>query len=88
MLLIWSFDRLSHEGSAAILNLVNTLKLYDIKVISYQESWTEAPGELLYALTSWVVRMESQRRNERTRTGLTRVNAQGKRLGSPSGVQG
>ena len=57
-------------------------------MLSYQESWTEAPGELaelLYALTGWVARMESQRRSERTRAGLARVKAQGKRLGRPPG---
>ena len=59
-----------------------------MKVISYQESWTEAPGELgelLYALAGWVARMESQRRSERTKAGLARVVAQGKKLGRPKG---
>ncbi len=57
-------------------------------MLSYQESWTEAPGELaelLYALTGWVARMESQRRSERTRAGLARVKAQGRHLGRPLG---
>ena len=46
-------DRLSREGPLAILSLVNSLKLVSVKVISYQESWTEAPREmadLLYAI--------------------------------------
>ncbi len=88
VLLVWALDRLSREGSLAILSLVNRLKISGVKVISYQESWTEAPGELaelLYALTGWVARMESQRRSERTRAGLARVKAQGKRLGRPPG---
>lgn len=57
-------------------------------MLSYQESWTEAPGEigeLLYALTGWVARMESQRRSERTKAGLARVVAQGRKLGRPKG---
>lgn len=88
VMLVWALDRLSREGSLAILSLVHRLKTFGVKVISYQESWTEAPGELaelLYALTGWVARMESQRRSERTRAGLTRVVAQGKRLGRPPG---
>jgi len=88
VLLVWALDRLSREGSLAILSLVNRLKISGVKVISYQESWTEAPGELaelLYALTGWVARMESQRRSERTKAGLARVKAQGKRLGRPPG---
>ncbi len=86
--LIWALDRLSREGPLAILTLVNRLKICGIRVISYQESWTEAPGELgelLYALSGWVARMESQRRSERTKAGLARLVAQGKRLGRPPG---
>jgi len=86
--LVWALDRLSREGPLAILTLVNRLKTYGVKVISYQESWTEAPGELgdlLFALAGWVARMESQRRSERTKAGLARVKAQGKRLGRPPG---
>jgi len=88
VLLVWALDRLSREGALAILTLVNRLKLCGVKVISYQESWTEAPGEfgeLLYALTGWVARMESQRRSERTKAGLARVVAQGRKLGRPKG---
>ena len=88
--LVWALDRLSREGPLAILTLVNRLKLCGVKVISYQESWTEAPGELgelLYALSGWVARMESQRRSERTKAGLARVKAQGRKLGRPRGSQ-
>jgi len=87
-ILIWSLDRLSREGPLAILTIVDHLEKCSVKVISYQESWTEAPGELadlLYALTGWVARMESQRRSERTKAGLARVVAQGKKLGRPKG---
>jgi len=86
--LVWALDRLSREGALAILSLVQKLSVHGVKVLSYQESWTEAPGEmaeLLYALTGWVARMESQRRSERTKAGLARVRAQGKRLGRPPG---
>ena len=86
--MVWALDRLSREGALAILSLVQKLSANGVKVLSYQESWTEAPGEmaeLLYALTGWVARMESQRRSERTKAGLIRVKAQGKRLGRPLG---
>lgn len=84
VVLVWALDRLSREGSLAILSLVDKLKRYGVKVISYQESWTEAPGELadiLYAITGWVARMESQRRSERTKAGLERARLQGKSIG-------
>ena len=86
--LVWALDRLSREGALAILTLVHKLSSNGVKVLSYQESWTEAPGEiaeLLYALSGWVARMESQRRSERTKAGLARAIAKGKKLGRPKG---
>ena len=88
VVLVWALDRLSREGAAAILNLVNTFKIYSVKVISYQEPWTEAPGEIgeiLYAIAGWVARMESQRRSERTKAGLERALREGRTLGRPKG---
>jgi len=86
--LVWSLDRLSRQGVAAILNLVDRFKRHGVKVISFQESWTEAPGdmaELLYAITGWVANFESRRRSERTKAGLARAVAEGKKLGRPKG---
>ncbi|MFC2025201.1 recombinase family protein [Chloroflexota bacterium] len=71
--LVWALYRLSREGALAILSLVNKLSSCVVKVLAPQESWTEAPGELaelLYALTGWVARTESQRRSERTSAGF------------------
>jgi DNA invertase Pin-like site-specific DNA recombinase len=90
VLLCWALDRLSRQGAASILNLVNTFKVYDVRVISLQESWTELPGELgevLFAIAGWVARMESQRRSERTKAGLARAIREGKKLGRPKGSQ-
>ncbi len=47
VVLVWALDRLSREGAAAILNLINALEVYCVQVISYQEPWTEAPGEIV-----------------------------------------
>ncbi len=88
IVLVWALDRLCREGSLAILSLVDRLHKYGVKVISYQESWTEAPGELaelLYAIAGWVARMESQRRSERTKAGMARVKKFGSKSGKPIG---
>lgn len=90
VVLIWALDRLSREGALAILSHVHRLSTSGVRVLSHQESWTEAPGELgelLYALTGWVARMESQRLSERTRAGLARVKAEGRKLGRPAGAK-
>jgi DNA invertase Pin-like site-specific DNA recombinase len=86
--LVWALDRLSREGALAILSLVSRLKQYGVRIISYQEPWTEAPGEIaeiLYSIAGWVARMESQRRSERTKAGLAKAIASGKKLGRPKG---
>ncbi len=91
ILLVWALDRLSRQGSAAILNLVNTFHVYGVKVISLQETWTELPGELgevLFAIAGWVSRMESQRRSERVRAGLARVRVNGTKSGVGIGKRG
>ena len=78
---IWALDRLSREGALAILKLVDRFKGYGVKIISYQEPWTEAPGEIadvLYAITGWVAGMESKRRSERTKAGILRAKNEGK----------
>jgi len=88
VVLVWALDRLSREGSAAILNLISTLSMYRVRVLSYQELWTEAPGqlgELLFAIAGWVAKMESERRSERTKAGLDRAVREGKTLGRPVG---
>ena len=88
--LVWALDRLSRLGALSILSLIHKLASYGVKVLSHEESWTEAPGELaevLYAIAGWVARMESQRRSERTKAGLLRVQAAGVRLGRPPGAK-
>ena len=88
--LVWALDRLSRQGVAAILNLINRFKQYGVRIVSLQEPWTEAPGDmadLLYAITGWVANFEGKRRSERTRAGLAKAVAQGKRLGRPKGVK-
>lgn len=88
VLLVWALDRLSREGPLAILRLFDRLGRYRCQVVSLQESWTEAPGELhpiLLALAGWVAELESRRRSERTRAGMARAKATGTRSGKPIG---
>ena len=74
--LVWALDRLTREGIARIFELINRFRLYGVRVISYQEPWTEQAGpmaDLLYAITAWVAEFESSRRSERTKAGLARA---------------
>ena len=88
VLLVWALDRLSRGGALATLEIIDRLGKSGVRVLSYQETWTEAPGELqevLLAIAGWVARMESQRRSERTKAGMERVKREGKALGRPPG---
>ena len=90
VLLVWSLDRLSREGVAATLEIVNRLAQHKVKVWSIQEAWTEVGGplqELLLSIVAWVARQESERRSERTKAGLERARANGKVLGRPDGAK-
>jgi DNA invertase Pin-like site-specific DNA recombinase len=94
ILLIWALDRLTRGGPAAILNLVAEFKRYGVKIVSYQESWTETLDAetlpLFLAIAGWLAEMESKRRSERIlaaaeRTKELGVTAKGKKWGRPPG---
>lgn len=80
IVLIFALDRLTRQGSASILNLVNTFAVYGCKVVSYNESWTEAPGiagEIMLAIAGWVAKMESDRKSQNTKAGIAKARANG-----------
>ena len=88
--LVWALDRVSREGPLAILKIIDYLKRRGVKLLSYQEQWTEAPGELadlLYAIVAWVAQFESKRRSERTLAGVARAKQQGKHCGRLPGAK-
>lgn len=90
ILLVWALDRLTREGALSILKMVDKFKQYNVRIISYQESWTELPGELadvLYSISGWVAQMESKRRSERTKAGLARAKEDGKGKRGPDTVR-
>jgi site-specific DNA recombinase len=84
IVLVFALDRMTRQGSASILNLVNTFAVYGCKVVSYNESWTEAPGiagEIMLAIAGWVAKTESDRKSQNTLAGLAkaRLNGGGRR---------
>jgi len=89
IVLVWSLDRLTRGGPRAILTLVHKLLSCGVRVLSHQEAWTETPNDMLYELllsvTGWVAQFESKRISERTKAGLARAKALGKKLGRPKG---
>lgn len=79
LVLVWALDRLSREGPLKVLQLVQWFGSHGVKLMSYQEAWTWQDGpmvELLYSITAWVAKYESERRSERTKAGMERVKKQ------------
>jgi DNA invertase Pin-like site-specific DNA recombinase len=87
-LVIWSLDRLTREGTYKTLGYIERLKSLGIRVRSIRESWmdTESPcAEVFIAVLAWAAKQERQRIVERTKAGLNRARAEGKKLGRPRG---
>jgi putative DNA-invertase from lambdoid prophage Rac len=68
------------------INTVLELDRLGVPVLSVREGWLDTSGPvrpLLVAIFGWVAEQERTRLIERTRAGLARARAQGKRLGRP-----
>lgn len=80
----WSLDRLTREGPLPTLLYLQKLTALGIKAYSHQESYLNPDMpfyETITALLADVARWERQRLQERTKAGLERARASGKRLG-------
>ena len=87
LVLIWALDRFSREGMVNTLRYIQTLKDYRCGLKSLQESWLdtsqEGVAELLLAIFSWVAKEERRKISERTKAALSKLKAQGVKLGRP-----
>jgi len=85
LILVWSLDRFSREGMLSTLSYIKQLKKYKTGLISLKESWLDTDdngiNELLIAVFSWVAFEERKKISERTKAGLTKLKAQGFKLG-------
>jgi DNA invertase Pin-like site-specific DNA recombinase len=89
VLVVWALDRLERGGIEPTLRVMRQLRERGVQVVSLQEPWTDAGGEmqeLLTAIMAWVARMESERRSERVRAGLARRRARGLPVGRQPGA--
>lgn len=86
--IVWALDRLTREGVAGLILMIERFNKYGVKVISLQEGWTEYPNEftpVFLAMMGFFAKYESDRRSERTKAGLERARNQGIKLGRPKG---
>ena len=86
LLLFWSLDRLSREGTFATMKYLNRLSEFGIGYRSYTEEYVNTTGvfgDVLIALLSTLAKQEAIRVSERTKAGLERARSQGRIGGRP-----
>jgi DNA invertase Pin-like site-specific DNA recombinase len=86
LLLFWSLDRLTREGTYKTLTYLRRLTDAGVKFKSYTEQYIDSLGvfgEAIIGVLAAVAAQERIRISERTKAGLARTRAQGTRLGRP-----
>lgn len=91
LLLFWASDRLSREGVLETLQHLNRLTAYGVAWRSFTEQFFDSCGpfrDAVIAIMATLAKQERVKRSERTKAGLARVRAAGKRLGRPVRLNG
>jgi DNA invertase Pin-like site-specific DNA recombinase len=86
VLLFWSLDRLSREGTVETLNHLTRLTSYGVNYRSFTEQYLDSTGifkEAVIGILAAVAKQERIRLSERTIAGLQRAKAQGRVGGRP-----
>lgn len=86
LLLFWSLDRLSREGTVETLNHLQRLISYGVDYRSFTEQYLDSTGifkEAVIGILAAVAKQERVRLSERTLAGLERARAQGRIGGRP-----
>src|SRR6266852_1253099 len=91
LVLFWALDRLSREGVLKTLQHLNQLDSDGVGFRSFTEPYCESCGvfkDAVIAIMATLAKQERIKRSERTKAGLARVKAAGKRLGRPIRLNG
>jgi len=86
VLVFWSLDRLSREGTVETLNHLQRLTAYGVDYRSFTEQYLDSTGifkEAVIGILAAVAKQERVRLSERTIAGLERARAQGRVGGRP-----
>ena len=85
ILLVWALDRFSRKGMASTVADLQRLASYGVSFHSFTEEHVSTDNELvrnvLLAVLASLAKLERQKISERTKAGLERARAKGKRLG-------
>jgi DNA invertase Pin-like site-specific DNA recombinase len=86
--LFWALDLFTREGMTPTIGYLQRLADHGVSFHSYTEPHlatdNELVGNILLAVMASLAKVESQKIGERTRAGMARARAQGKRIGRPA----
>jgi DNA invertase Pin-like site-specific DNA recombinase len=86
LVLFWSLDRLSREGVLQTLQHLQRLTDYGVAYRSFTEQYFDSCGifkDAVISILATIAKQERIRLSERTKAGVARARAQGKRIGRP-----
>jgi DNA invertase Pin-like site-specific DNA recombinase len=86
VLLFWSLDRLTREGTLATLQYLERLTSYQVGYKSFTEPYLDSCGtfkDVVISLLATMAKQERIRMGERVRAGIQRARKQGKSHGRP-----
>lgn len=86
ILVFWSLDRFSREGTFETLEHLRRLDTYGVRFLSHQEQYLDTLGpfrEAVIGILAAVAKIERQRLSERVKAGMSRAKAQGVNVGRP-----
>jgi DNA invertase Pin-like site-specific DNA recombinase len=88
MVLVWALDRFTRNGMAATVVDLQRLASYGVSFHSYSEPHLSTDNELvrdvLLAVLASLAKLEREKISQRTKAGLERARARGRRLGRPA----
>ena len=88
LLIFWSLDRLTREGTLATLKYLELLEKYGVRWRSFMEPWIDSAGpfrDVIISLLASLAKQEQIRISERVRAGLNRARLGGTKSGKPFG---
>lgn len=86
VVLFWELSRFSRAGTLYTLQKLTELRNLGIDWVSYQEPYISSLGQfsdIIISVMSTLAKIEREKISERTKAGLRRAIAQGKKLGRP-----
>lgn len=82
----WSLDRMTRAGVKDAIDTLYALEAAGVEFVSFREPYVSSLGpwrDAVIGLLATLAKMEKVRLSERTKAGLARARAHGKRLGRP-----